>query len=153
MGGYSHEGFAWQFYLPDNLQFRASNNLLEHLAGTISPWVDILAGGLKEGNCTLPMTDSTMSEGWMWETNFKEEMDHVQATVRIEVTRSATRYMKHGIWEYSQWFLGSQNNVADAILQDMDRTDAELTQILFTHVPSQKLSTFKIVPLPNKIIC
>ncbi len=37
MGGYSHEGFAWQFYLPDNLTFRASNNLLEHMAGIISP--------------------------------------------------------------------------------------------------------------------
>jgi hypothetical protein len=44
MEGYSHEEFVWQFYLPDNLQFRASNNLLEHLAETISPWVNILAG-------------------------------------------------------------------------------------------------------------
>ncbi len=33
------------------------------------------------------------------------------------------------------------------------RIDAELTQILFTHVPSQIPSTFKIVPLPNKIVC
>ncbi len=141
-------GFAWQFYLPNDLQFRASNNLLEHLAGTISPWVDILVGQLKEGDCTLSMTDSTTSEGWTWKTNFKEEMDHVQATVRIEVARShATRYMNHGIQEYSQWFLGSQNNVADALLQDMDRYDAELTQILFTHIPSQIPSTFKIVSL------
>jgi hypothetical protein len=121
----------------------------------ISPLADILVGQLKEGDCALSMTDSTTSaEGWMWKTNFKEEMDHVQATVRIEVARShATRYMNHTIWEYSQWFLGSQNNVADALSQDMDRVDAELTQILFTHVPSQIPSTFKIVPLPNKIVC
>jgi hypothetical protein len=37
LGGYSHEGFAWRFYLPDNLKFRASNNLLEHLAAIITP--------------------------------------------------------------------------------------------------------------------
>jgi hypothetical protein len=35
--GYSHEGFAWRFYLPDDLKFRASNYLLEHLAAIISP--------------------------------------------------------------------------------------------------------------------
>jgi hypothetical protein len=26
LGGYSHKGFAWHWYLPDNLKFRASNN-------------------------------------------------------------------------------------------------------------------------------
>ena len=46
MGGYSAEGFAWRFPISDDLKFRASNNLLEHLAGVISPWVDILAGRL-----------------------------------------------------------------------------------------------------------
>jgi hypothetical protein len=61
--------------------------------------------------------------------------------------------MNHGIQECSQWFPGNQNNVADALSRDMDRTDAEVTQILFTHVPSQKPSTFKIVPLLNKIVC
>jgi hypothetical protein len=87
-------------------------------------------------------------------TKFKVEMDHVQATVRIEDARShATKYMNNGIQEYSQWFPGSQNNVADALSWDMARTDAELTQILFTHVPSQIPRTFKNVPLPNKIVC
>ena len=37
LGGYSHKGFARHFYLPDNLQFCASNNLLEHLAAIITP--------------------------------------------------------------------------------------------------------------------
>jgi hypothetical protein len=154
MGGYSHEGFAWRFYLPGKLQFHASNNLLKHLAGTISSWVNILMGRLKEGNCNLSMTNSTTSEGWMRETNCKEETDHIQAKVIIEVTRShAKKYMNNGIQEYSQWFLGSQNNVADALSWNMDRTDVELTQILFTHIPSQIPSTFKIVHLPNNLGC
>ena len=41
LGGYSHEDFAWRFYLPDKLQFRTSNNLLEHLTAIITPWIDI----------------------------------------------------------------------------------------------------------------
>ncbi len=44
LGGYSHKGWAWQYYLPADQKFKASNNLLEHLAAVISPWVDILAG-------------------------------------------------------------------------------------------------------------
>jgi len=36
LGGYSDEGFAWRFYLPSELQFRASNNLLEHIAAIIT---------------------------------------------------------------------------------------------------------------------
>ena len=98
MRGCSHKGFVWQFYLPDKLQFRASNNLLEPIAGIISPWVNILAGGLKEGDYALSMTDSTTSEGWTRKTNFKKGLDHVKASVRIEVVRGhATRYMNHGI--------------------------------------------------------
>jgi len=44
LGGYSHMGFAWRFYLPEELRFRASNNLLEHLASIITVWIDIIAG-------------------------------------------------------------------------------------------------------------
>ena len=61
LGGYSNEGFAWRHQLPPNLRFRASNNLLEFMASIISPWVDILAGRLKRGDCALSMTDSTSS--------------------------------------------------------------------------------------------
>jgi len=60
--------------------------------------------------------------------------------------------MTHKIREYSQWFPGRINNVADALSRDKDRSDQELTQILFTHVPSQVPNSFKIVPLPSEIV-
>eukprot|EP00957_Ditylum_brightwellii_P019165 1444735-Ditylum_brightwellii.AAC.1 len=50
LGGYSHDGRAWCFYLPPSLQFRASNNVLEHLASIITPWIDILEGLLEKGD-------------------------------------------------------------------------------------------------------
>lgn len=96
LGGYSHTGFAWRFYLPYNLLFRASNNLLEHIAAIITPWVDIIAGRLRKGDCALSMTDSTTSEGWLRKTNFREDVDLVQASIRIQVAREhAMQYTIH----------------------------------------------------------
>jgi hypothetical protein len=37
LGGYSNQGFALRFRIPDNLLFRVSNNLLEFLAAIITP--------------------------------------------------------------------------------------------------------------------
>ncbi len=151
MGGYSNKGFAWRLPLNNNLRFRTSNNLLKHLASVISPWVDILAGCLKPGNCSLSMTDSTTSEDWTRKTNFKENVHEIQATIQIEVARAhALRFMTTNIREYSQWFPGSKK-VANALSCNWDQTNDDLTHILFTHVPSQVPNSFKIVPLPNEI--
>jgi hypothetical protein len=70
--GYSNEGWAWRWYLPRDLLFRASNNLLEHLAASISLWVEILAGHLKTQDCVLSMTDITTAEGWLKKIKFQQ---------------------------------------------------------------------------------
>jgi hypothetical protein len=44
LGGYSQEGFAWRFYIPDDVKFLASDNLLKHIAAIITPWIDVFAG-------------------------------------------------------------------------------------------------------------
>ncbi len=64
----------------------------------------------------------------------------------------ASHYLLHGIGEYSQWCCGANNTVADALSQDNDRSDKELTRILCFHCPSQVPKHFKIVPLPSEII-
>ena len=85
------------------------------------------------------MTDSTTLEGWLRKTNFSElKEDKEQATVRLEVARlHATHYITLGIREYSQWFKGEENVVADSLSRDDDRTDDELTNLFCTHCPSQ----------------
>ncbi len=65
LGGYSDQGFTWRFRIPDDLLFRASNNLLEFLAAIITLWIDIIGGRLSPGDYALLMTDSTMAKGWM----------------------------------------------------------------------------------------
>jgi hypothetical protein len=56
-----------------------------------------------------------------------------------------------GIKEYSQWFLGQENNVADTFSRDFDRSDDNLPQILHNACPSQLPHHFQIVLLPSKI--
>jgi hypothetical protein len=154
LGGYSHEGFAWRYYLPEYLQGRASNNLLEHLGCIITPWIDILAGRLGPGDCSLSMTDSSTSEGWQRKTNFKEDGEEpIQAEVRVDVAREdAKRRMEARVKNYSQWFPGKDNDVSDALSRDDDRSDEDLTNVLRLFVPSQVPSHFKIVPLPKEIV-
>ncbi len=72
LGGYNDKGFAWHWYIPKPLKFRASNNLLEHLAAIISPWIDIIEGRLKPQDCVLLITDSTTAEGSLQKSNFSE---------------------------------------------------------------------------------
>ncbi len=99
------------------------------------------------------MTDNTTSEGWLKKTNFiKDGEEPIQVTIQLEVARHhTTNYLLIGIQEYSQWFRGADNNVADALSRDNDRSNNELTNILRTHCYSQLPQHFKITPLPNKI--
>ena len=154
LGGYSHAGFAWRFYLPEHLKFRASDNLLEHIASIITPWIDIIKGRLKPGDYSVSMMDSSTSEVWSCKTNFKEDgEDPIQATIRLEVARGHARsFMDNNIKDYSQWFPNKENDVSGALSQDNDRRNEELIQILKTFFPSEIPLHFRIVPLPKKIV-
>jgi hypothetical protein len=146
LGGYSNSGFAWRYYLKQEHQFRATNNLLEHIAAIITPWLDIIWGPLHLGSCALPMTNSTTSEGWLRKTNFsKFKKDPIQATVRLEVARMhATHYIMHCIRD-SQWFPGEANIIANSLSHNDDRN------LFCMRCPSQIPEHFVIQPLPNKI--
>ena len=124
------------------------------MAAIITPWIDIIHGRLQKGDCALSMTDSTTSKGWLRKTNFKEDFDDpVQAQVKIQIARDhATRYMHQEIRDYSQWFPGIDNNVADALSRDHDLSDYQLTSALKHTYPTQVPENFNIAPLPNEIV-
>jgi hypothetical protein len=44
LGRYNDQSFAWRFFLPKPVKFKASSYLLKHIATIISLWIDILAG-------------------------------------------------------------------------------------------------------------
>jgi hypothetical protein len=110
----------WCFKLPNDLQFRALNNLLEFLAAIITPWIDIIKGWLNPGDCALSMTDSTTAEGWMRKSNFVKLDDNpIQVTTRVDAARKyVSVFMQAGVKGYSQWFAGKSNNVANALSRD-----------------------------------
>jgi len=153
LGGYSDQGFAWRFTIPDNMLFCASNNLLEFLAAVITPWIDIILGHLIAGDCALSMTDSTTAEGWMRKSNFVEPNKHpVQAKTCVDAARKyASIFMDADIKGYSQWFEGKRNNVVDALSRDWHLGDDKLTSLLHSHFPEQMPESFRISPLPKEI--
>jgi hypothetical protein len=99
LGRPQQQRYAWRYYLPNNLKFQESNNLLEHLAVIINPWVGVLAARLNKGNCALSMTDSTTLEGLLRKTNFIEDgKDQIQATIRLEdACFHASQYLSNRI--------------------------------------------------------
>jgi hypothetical protein len=151
--GYSHKVFAWRLDLQEQHHFRASNNHLKFIASIITPWIDMILKHLQPGDCVLSMTGSTTSLGWLKKTKFSEAvMDATKSTIRLEIARKrAGLFIHHNIEEYSQWFLGKKNNVADALSWDFDLSDAELTKTLCLHHPSQLPPHFQVVPLPREI--
>jgi len=102
------------------------------------------------------MTDSTTSAGWIRKSNFKEEggdVNPIEATVQIEVAcHHTTLFINANIKEYSQWFEGKRNQVADALSREFDRTNDDLTNTLRLFCPSQLPKHFEIVPLPIVIV-
>jgi hypothetical protein len=153
LGGYSNQGFAWQFQIPDNLLFQALNKLLEFLAAVIMPWIDIISGCLSPGDCALLMTDSTAAEGWMQKLNFIEAGNGpIQASTRVNAARKYAKvFLNADVKGYSQWFAGKRNNVADALSREWHRTNNKRTSILRSLFPNQMPNHFKMLPLPSKI--
>ena len=85
--------------------------------------------------------DSTTSAGWLCKTNFKEQSKNanpMEATIRIKIARMhASIFIEADVKEYSQWFEGSKNPIADALSWEFEQSDKELTQILRSLFPSQ----------------
>jgi hypothetical protein len=130
--------------------------LLEFIASIINPWVDLIKGRLKKGDCALSMTDSTTLAGWLCKTNFEEQSenaDPLEATIRIKIARlHASLFIEADVEEYSQWFEGSKNPIADAISRKFEHSVKDLTQTLRSLFPSQLPKRFEIVTLPNRIV-
>jgi hypothetical protein len=55
------------------------------------------------------------------------------------------------IKEFSQWFAGKINNIADALSWDWHKDDKELTSTFRLFFPQQMPMHFGISPLPSKI--
>lgn len=156
IGGYSSNGRAWRWELPENLRWRATLNMLEFIASTFGPWIDLIENNLPPLSCVLSMTDSTTTNGWLRKTNFVDDDTTEYAphsACKLDLARAhATRLLQNNIKEYSQWFPGKLNHVADSLSRDFHLTDTEQTNLLISCVPKQLPPAFAIAPLPPEIV-
>ena len=155
LGGYNDRGKAWRWEIPHHLRRRASINMLEHVASIIGPWIDILADDLPPQSCSISLTDNTTSAGWLRKSNFADDNDKTpHMLAKLHVARShASRFIDHDIKEYSQWFPGKENIIADALSRDFHLSDKHLTDIVRSSLPLQNRQLFYVAPLPQKIVC
>ena len=154
LGGFNNKGVAWRWQLPEDLRNKATINMLEHAASIVGPWFDLLTHNLPPLSCTLSLTDSTTSAGWLRRSNFKEndESDDHQLA-KLTLSRShAKRFLDHEVKEYSQWFPGHENVIADSLSRDFHLSSNTLTLLLHSKFPTQLPPHFKIHPLPQEIV-
>lgn len=154
IGGYSHKGRAWRFYIPKNLQFRMTLNMLEFVASIISPWVDILEGNLPPFSCILSLTDSSTTAGWLHKSNFQEsETEHPSLSqAKLKLARDhALRIFTQQCKDYSQWFPGDENDLADSLSRDFHFSNEFLTSLYHDKIPEQTPKNLQISPLPQEI--
>jgi hypothetical protein len=95
------------------------------------PWINIINGRLKQGDCALLMTNSTTPKGWMKKSDFDEySNDPIQVMTCVDAARQYTQlFMDADAKGYSQWCIGKQNNIADPLSQDWHRNNGKLTSI------------------------
>ena len=154
LGGYSSRGRAWRWFIPPKLRYRATLNMLEHLCSIIGPWIDLLENALPEFSCILAMGDSTTAAGWLKKSNFKYSQDESfeMTEAKLKLSRDhALRLMSHKCSDYSQWFKGDDNDVADSLSRDHHIPPNVLTQLFHTSIPNQTPKNLKISPLPLEI--
>ena len=121
VGGYSSRGRGWRFQIPIKYQLRMTLNMLEHLGTIIGPWVDLIENNLPQFSYILAMSDSTTAAGWLRKSNFKESdnesLEMMEAKIKLSRDH-ATRLLTNNCKDYSQYFPGDDNDLADSLSRD-----------------------------------
>ena len=107
MGGFSHPGRAWQWYLLEKLRFHISINLLEHMASIIDQWIDIIEENIHAHDCSWDLGDNTTLARWAYRSNVSElylkgEYIKQEAVQRGVFRHQAGLFIEHEIKNYSQ---------------------------------------------------
>ena len=146
MGGICFEsGRAWRFQLPHEYVDSLPVNFMEFLAACISIRVE---PNIPPECCFVSQTDNTNTEGWLKKSNF-----HDKNKSNMELARWLGHFLtSNRICNYSQYWPGEQNEIADSLSRDHHLTDHQLTALLRYHFPTQLPNNFRIVPLQPDVV-
>lgn len=149
IGGFTTQGLAWRFLLPQHLQLRASINFLEFLAAIVTIELSLQ---LDEHPTTYPhllsFTDNSSALGWLYHSTFnpKTHIHHdklARYLARLLFKNEATIHPEH--------IPGKNNIIADSLSRDFQLNDADLTHLLLSSPlsKSQMPPSFGIISLPK----
>ena len=149
VGGYDLvTGRAWRWVIPQSLLGRASMNSLEFLGCYMCIAIAVHEKTLPMGSVVHGQTDNTSADGWMHKSNFDD-----QRPFQLEISRALARcLMATQSVNYSEWFKGDFNDVADSLTRDTHLSDTAIIDLLRSHVPEQLPPGFHISPVPPRIV-
>ena len=71
---------------------------------------------------------------------------------KLKISREhALRMLNNNCRDYSQWFPGDDNDLADSLSRDFHIPDDKLISLYFNYIPQQTPPNLKISPLPKEI--
>ena len=137
IGGYSENGLAWRWIIPEARHGKLTLNLLEFLASALTIYMTILK--MVQGSHILAFKDSSSALGWMYKAYFdpvnKESHDVVAFWIGWKLVSNKTSL-------YSKHIKGTENIIADQ----------KLTKLLNKILPQQTAASFHIKQPPSNII-
>ena len=150
LGGYTRDGNAWRYLLPEHLRLRASINLLEFIASVITIKLSI---GSDEHDTNYPrilaFTDSSSTIGWLHHSTFKPDLHPQHELVARELAYSL---FHHQTTLYPTFIPGKSNVIADSLSRDLFLSPSAHTNLINTFSPPQTKTAFRILPLQEDII-
>jgi hypothetical protein len=101
-------------------------------------------------SCILSQTDSSSTMGWLKKSNFADKLDQ---SVQLATARKiADIILDTESCLYSQWFPGSQNNIADSLSRAFHIESSQLCGLLLSQFLEQAPFRLVILPVPPDIV-
>ncbi len=152
LGGFSlTTGRAWRWEIPLEHRNKKSVNYLKFLACIACIVLSLHEGEGAEEDCILSLGDNTSSLGWLRKSNFAA--DEEQASHSALARHFANLMASESRCHFSQWFAGKENDVADLLSREHEKSDALLTKHNSFVYAAQVPPDFHISPLPEAITC
>ena len=145
IGGYTTQGKAWRYQLPDEMIGHLSINLLEFIAAAIT--IVLTIRDSNKPHKILALTDNSSALGWLYKASFTTSMEAHNKTARW----LAGQLLKKDAALYSQHIPGRHNALADMLSRDHHISDEQLTYIFHSIYPEQTPLNFRISPLPTEV--
>ena len=137
IGGYTMQGPAWRYLIPERLRNRASINLLEFIGAIVTIHLSLTADThLSAFPHILAFTDSSSALGWMHHSTFNPVKDPNHDNTARYLARLL---FKHEASLYSEHIPGVHNHTADCLSRDFHLSDKNILSLIKSSAPPSQV--------------